>query len=428
MKPYAAIVSLVFLAGANLVYAAAPLKVGRAFAAEMVKLHTAGKDATSAATKPALVELSALAERGNTDAQLDLGLRYRDGRGVKKDFAEALKWLRKAADAGNAAALDAVGFQYQVGWGVQQNYDVAFGYYQSAAKAGNLTGMNNLAHCYFSGLGVDQAFPKAIELWKKAAAKGNGRAATELAMIFYSGEGSDRDTAQAEKLCRQAAAAGRPDAKVLLGEMLYRQGNRDAAKEIWEEMARQDVQAAKDLLQLLAWRDKKPEPGKFSYIEYQHVHQGWNNCGATSCTMLAKFQGAKATQYDIKRLCPGPIGTGTDWTDLISAARKLGHKWKLVTFSNDDAGFAKATAMLRAELDAGRPVGIDFTMPGGAGHTLTVAGYNLAAEVYVLRDPAHPSPGLRIMTSKDLAHFWNSRYYSRVATERCRPAILLAAE
>jgi hypothetical protein len=145
--------------------------------------------------------------------------------------------------------------------------------------------------------------------------------------------------------------------------------------------------------------------------------------------MLTKFQGDKATQYDIKRLCPEePPGTGTDWADLVAAAGKLGHKWKLVTFKNDDDGFAKATAMLRAELDAGRPVGIDFTYPGGAGHTLTVAGYNLADDVYVLRDPAHGSPGIRIMPAKELAHFWNSRHYSRVATERCRPAIVLVAE
>jgi hypothetical protein len=145
--------------------------------------------------------------------------------------------------------------------------------------------------------------------------------------------------------------------------------------------------------------------------------------------MLAKFQGDKATQYDIKRLCPAsPIATGTDWSDLIAAAGKLGHKWKLITFPNDDDGFAKATAMLRTELDAGRPVGIDFTHPSGAGHTLTVAGYNAAEDVYVLRDPAHPSPGLRVMDAGELSRFWHSRGYSRVATERRRPAIVLVAE
>jgi TPR repeat protein len=402
--------------------------IGKAFAEEMVKLQTHGKDVKSSATEPHFAELVATAERGDADAQLELGLRYRDGRGAKRDHAEALKWLRKAADKGNAAAMDAVGFQFQRGWGVKQNEDVAFGYFKAAAMAGNLAGMNNLAECYYSGLGVEQEFGKAIEHWKRAAAKGSGSASARLAIIYYSGEGSDRDAAQAEKYCRQAADAGDPDAKVLLGEILYQQQKEDAAKELWEEMAKRRNQVAIGLLKLLSWRDKKSEPGKFAYVEYQHVYQGWNNCGATSCAMLARSQGGKTTQYDIKRLCPGPIGTGTDWADLIAAAGKLGHKWKLVTFPNDDAGFAKATDMLRAELDAGRPVGIDFTMPGGAGHTLTVAGYNLSADEYVLRDPAYSSPGLRVISSKELARFWNSRYYSSVATERCRPAIVLIAK
>jgi len=312
---------------------------------------------------------------------------------------------------------------------VPQNFDVAVGYFRAAARAGNAAGIANLGECYFSGQGVDQDYARAIEYWKQAATKGKAHATARLAMIYFSGDGAHRDPKLAEKFCRQAADTGLGEAKVLLGEMLYQQGKKEEAKELWEEIAKQGNRAAKDLLTVTVWRDKKPEPGKFAYVEYRHVHQGWNNCGATSCTMLVKFQGGKATQYDIKCLCPAsPIGTGTDWSDLIAAAGKLGHKWKLVTFPNDDAGYAKATAMLRAELDAGRPVGIDFTTPSGAGHTLTVAGYHAADDVYVLRDPAHPSPGLRVMQAKELAHFWHSRGYSRVATERCRPAIVLVAE
>lgn len=385
--------------------------------------------AAGPAPEPSLADLTARAEAGNVEAQLALSFRLRDGRGVNRDYAEALRWARKAADAGDAAGLDAVGFHYLRGWGVPQNYDVAVGYFRSAARAGNLFALSNLGECYFSGQGVDQDYGKAIDYWKQAATKGKASAAFRLAVIYFAGDGADRDPALAEKFCRQAAEGGSVEAKVLLGEMLYQQGKKDEAKERWAAVAEGGNQAARDLLALAAWRDRKPEPGKFAYVEYRHVLQGWNNCGATSCTMLAKSQGSKATQYDIKRLCPAsPIGTGTDWADLLAAAGKLGHPWKLVTFANDDDGFAKGTALLRAELDAGRPVGIDFTQPSGAGHTLTVAGYNTAEDVYVLRDPAQPSPGLRLMPAKELAHFWHSRGYSRLATERCRPAIVLPAE
>jgi TPR repeat protein len=372
-----------------------------------------------------VADLSAKAEAGDAAAQLELSLRYRDGRGTKRDYAAALKWARLAADSGNAAAQDAVGFQFLRGLGVPQNYDVAVGYFRSAQRAGNVAGTNNLAACHFSGLGLEQNFDKAIELWKQTAAKGSPEAAARLATIYYAGDGAARDVELAEKYCRQAAEGGRVDAKLLLGEMLYQQGKKDAAKELWEPLARTGNASAKDLLTLAAWRDQKPEPGKFAYVDYRHVSQGWNNCGATSCTMLAKFQGGTATQYDIKKLCPAsPPGTGTDWADLVAAAGKLGHRWKLVTFPNDDAGFEQAAAMLRAELDAGRPVGIDFTYREG-GHTLTVAGYHAAEGVYILRDPAHPSPGIRIMPAKELEQLWHSRGYSRTATDRVRPAIVL---
>ena len=65
-----------------------------------------------------------------------------------------------------------------------------------------------------------------------------------------------------------------------------------------------------------------------------------------------------------------------------------------MTFTPDDAGFKQGTDFLNSELDAGRPVVIDFKFigpeyPGGeAGHTLVVAGYIAAENLYILRNPA----------------------------------------
>jgi hypothetical protein len=44
--------------------------------------------------------LSRLAEQGNAAAQLDLGLMYRDGKGVNKDPKKAAKWFTEAAEQG----------------------------------------------------------------------------------------------------------------------------------------------------------------------------------------------------------------------------------------------------------------------------------------------------------------------------------------
>jgi uncharacterized protein len=52
------------------------------------------------------------AEQGYAKAQLNLGQMYLRGRGVSKDYVEALNWIRKAADQGDARAEDALGFMY----------------------------------------------------------------------------------------------------------------------------------------------------------------------------------------------------------------------------------------------------------------------------------------------------------------------------
>ena len=44
------------------------------------------------------------AEQGNANAQYNLGLMYEEGLGVAKDGAEAMRWFRKAAEQGYAKA------------------------------------------------------------------------------------------------------------------------------------------------------------------------------------------------------------------------------------------------------------------------------------------------------------------------------------
>ena len=47
-----------------------------------------------------------LAEEGNTDAQTTLGTMYAEGKSVRQDYAEALKWFRKAAESTRFPRLD----------------------------------------------------------------------------------------------------------------------------------------------------------------------------------------------------------------------------------------------------------------------------------------------------------------------------------
>ena len=53
------------------------------------------------------------AEQGDASAQYNLGNGYRRGKGVTQDYAEAANWYRKAAEQGNAWAQSNLGVMYQ---------------------------------------------------------------------------------------------------------------------------------------------------------------------------------------------------------------------------------------------------------------------------------------------------------------------------
>ena len=59
--------------------------------------------------------LRARAEQGDAASQLRLGNLCESGRGVKQDYAEAVRWYRKAADQGNSTAQFNVGFAHYDG-------------------------------------------------------------------------------------------------------------------------------------------------------------------------------------------------------------------------------------------------------------------------------------------------------------------------
>ncbi|OWK34422.1 C39 family peptidase [Fimbriiglobus ruber] len=397
-----------------------------------VVIVQAGVPAADKKQPPA--ELLERAQSGKAEAQRLLGLLYRDGKSVEQDYKEALRWSRSAADQGNGLALDDLGYLYFLGWGVPQDYDIAKGYFKSAGRAGNPRGYFNLGECYFSGLGGEQNYERAVEYWKKAAEAGSGEAALALAMLYASGDGAPRDANEALRWCEMALKTTPTEALIFLGELQFQMGEDEKAVASWEKAAQKNSQQAKDLLRLKEWRRRKPEAGQFAYVAIPHIHQGYNNCGATSATMVLQFQGTKAGPYDVKRLCSSPIGTGSDWSELIAAAGKFQQRWELVTFSDDDPGFRQGTELLRRQLDSGRPVVIDFTVPSSsrpgefAGHTVVAVGYVAANDWFILRDPAPKSPGLRILSTAELKKLWRSGGYTATARQVARPAIVIAKD
>jgi tetratricopeptide (TPR) repeat protein len=400
-----------------------------------------------AADPPSIRELTAQAERGDPAAQYSLAVSYRDGTDVAKDHAAAMLWAHRAADQGHAEALDFVGAAYLRGSVVKRHPEIALAYFKAAA-ARSTNAAFNLGQCYFGAQGTTQDIPQALEWWEKAAARGHGRAAATAAMAYLSGEGIKRDPVKARRLAERAAELNNPSGLVVLGEIQFQAGELAAAKENWSKASKlkpttptghpaqptdnASAQQGADLLELLEYRQSPSEPGKFAFVSMPHIYQGYNNCGSTACATFARFQGSDIGGWDYKRLCPSPLGTGTDWGHLLEASQKIGQQWKLITFTPDDEGFDQATTFLKRELDAGRPVVVDFKYigpqypNGSAGHTLSVCGYIASKNLYVLCNPAVASPGLQLITADDLKDFWRSDHYGKLSKGvLSRPAFVI---
>lgn len=136
----------------------------RAFAAGLVLLFAAPvwagalEDGIAAYNrgdpKAALKLWQPLADAGNPDAQVNIGVLHANGEGVPQSYAEAFAWYRKAADQGDVLAINNLGLMYMRGQGVTASDDTAVQLYRQAADKNFAPAQFNLATMYGQGRGV----------------------------------------------------------------------------------------------------------------------------------------------------------------------------------------------------------------------------------------------------------------------------------
>ena len=114
-------------------------------------------------------EVKGKAERGDADAQYNLGLAYDTGAGVTKNVAEAARWFGRAADLGYAPAQYNLGFHYSLGSGVAQDDVAAVKWFRKAADQGYMRAQSKLALAYTNGTGVAKDEAEAAKWRQKAA-------------------------------------------------------------------------------------------------------------------------------------------------------------------------------------------------------------------------------------------------------------------
>jgi TPR repeat protein len=132
----------------------------------------------------ALKEVTPLAKAGHADAQHLLGLMYYMGRGVARDYKQALIWHRKAADQGKADAQYVVGAMYYTGNAVAADPRAAVAWFRRAAEKGHAEAQHALGLMYrYHAAGLPQDNVLAYMLWTLSAASGNANAIQHRADI-----------------------------------------------------------------------------------------------------------------------------------------------------------------------------------------------------------------------------------------------------
>lgn len=116
------------------------------------------------------------AAQGDAEGEYGLGAMYAAGEGVKRDPAEARKWITRAAERGHAAAINSLAQAYIDGDldidETQRNGAEALRWVRQAADAGYLPALERLAAAYRTG-----AYGLAIDLKQAEAMDAKARAA-----------------------------------------------------------------------------------------------------------------------------------------------------------------------------------------------------------------------------------------------------------
>ncbi|MHB8523031.1 MAG: tetratricopeptide repeat protein [Limisphaerales bacterium] len=163
------------------------------------------------------------AELGDPEAQAQIGIDLYQGKGVSKDDAQAVEWLRKAAKQGVVVAQDLLATVLVTqDRASQAERKEAMEWFRTAAEQGEACPEYLLGVAYNSGKPKDPAL--AVDWFRRAADQGLPVAEVALGKMYCQGESLRRDYQKGMELFQEAAKHGSADAEVEIGT-IYVQGS-----------------------------------------------------------------------------------------------------------------------------------------------------------------------------------------------------------
>jgi TPR repeat protein len=156
---------------------------------------------------------------------------FEDGASAFKrgDYGAAINRWRPLA-ASDPTIQNNYGIMYKDGKGVKRDYAVAAQWFSRSASAGSSLGQNNLGGLYRDGMGVQRDYPKAVTFFQAAAQQGNPAAQVNLGLMQMNGQGTRPDPVHAYMWFDVAASQGMNQAVVNRNNMRQRMNSRDLAQ------------------------------------------------------------------------------------------------------------------------------------------------------------------------------------------------------
>ncbi len=162
-------------------------------------------------------DLTAKAEKGDSEAASDLADVYENGDGVPRDPAQAYAWYRKAGELGSIRGLEMAGWHEVHGTGTPYDPAKALESYRKATAAGSGYAAQQLGWMYEEGTGVPPDDAQAVIWYQRAIQQGEKNACGALGWLMENGRGTPKDPTAAAKLYYMGAEAGDPVSQDNLG-------------------------------------------------------------------------------------------------------------------------------------------------------------------------------------------------------------------
>lgn len=160
------------------------------------------------------------ADNGIVDAQWQLGLLYFEGEGTPRDDDKGLYWVRKAAENGQMEAQNQMGLFYGTGYDFLEKDELeALRWYRKAADQGYDVAQYNLGNVYCFGYGVEEDMSLAVEWWQKSAQQGYSGAQYQLGLYNY----INKEFIKAFQLFMKSAEQGFAESQYMVA-LFYDQG------------------------------------------------------------------------------------------------------------------------------------------------------------------------------------------------------------